>query len=79
MANYQYDLVIVGGGPGGMAAAIYGARSKISTVVIEKNRPGGQIATTEEWENYPGVPDVSGEELMKKNITAKSNTTTPNM
>lgn len=65
MANYQFDLVIVGGGPGGLAAAIYGARSKISTVVIEKNRPGGQIATTEEWENYPGTIHTSGPEEMK--------------
>ena len=65
MANYKFDLVIIGGGPGGLAAAIYGARSKISTVVIEKSRPGGQIATTEEWENYPGVPHISGQEGMK--------------
>lgn len=65
MANYKFDLVIVGGGPGGLAAAIYGARSKISTVVIEKSRPGGQIATTEDWENYPGVPHTSGQEGMK--------------
>jgi len=65
MANYKFDLVIVGGGPGGLAAAIYGARSKISTVVIEKSRPGGQIATTEDWENYPGVPRISGQEGMK--------------
>lgn len=65
MANYKFDLVIVGGGPGGLAAAIYGARSKISTVVIEKSRPGGQIATTEDWENYPGVPHISGQEGMK--------------
>ncbi len=65
MANYKFDLVIVGGGPGGLAAAIYGSRSKISTVVIEKSRPGGQIATTEDWENYPGVPHTSGQEGMK--------------
>ncbi|NLN84247.1 MAG: FAD-dependent oxidoreductase [Firmicutes bacterium] len=65
MANYQHDLVIIGGGPGGLAAAIYGARSKISTVVIEKASPGGQIATTAEWENYPGTPSTSGPEEMK--------------
>ncbi|MCE5197205.1 MAG: FAD-dependent oxidoreductase [Negativicutes bacterium] len=65
MAHYKFDLAIVGGGPGGLAAAIYGARSKISTVVIEKSRPGGQIATTEDWENYPGVPHISGQEGMK--------------
>ncbi|MCL2497798.1 MAG: FAD-dependent oxidoreductase [Symbiobacteriaceae bacterium] len=65
MAHYDYDLVIVGGGPGGLAAAIYGARSKLSTVVIEKNRPGGQIATTAEWENYPGSPHASGPSEME--------------
>ncbi|MGE5653389.1 MAG: thioredoxin-disulfide reductase [Bacillota bacterium] len=65
MADVKYDLVIVGGGPGGLAAAIYGSRSKLSTLVIEKNRPGGQIATTEEWENYPGTPHTSGPKEME--------------
>ena len=65
MAHLKYDLVIVGGGPGGLAAAIYGSRSKISTLVIEKNRPGGQIATTDEWENYPGTPHTSGPKEME--------------
>ena len=64
MAHHKYDLVIVGGGPGGLAAAIYGSRSKISTLVVEKDRPGGQIATTAEWENYPGKPHTSGPEEM---------------
>ena len=65
MSHLVYDLVIVGGGPGGLAAAIYGARSKLSTVIIEKNRPGGQIATTAEWENYPGTMHASGPEEME--------------
>lgn len=65
MAHLKYDLVIVGGGPGGLAAAIYGSRSKISTLVIEKNRPGGQIATTDEWENYPGTLHTSGPKEME--------------
>lgn len=50
----NYDCIIVGGGPGGLAAAIYGARARMSTLVIEKGNPGGQAATTEEMENYPG-------------------------
>ncbi|SET17674.1 thioredoxin-disulfide reductase [Anaerobranca gottschalkii] len=49
-----YDIIIIGGGPGGLTAAIYGARSKLKTLVIEKGKIGGQAATTEEMENYPG-------------------------
>jgi len=49
-----WDLVIVGGGPAGMAAGIYGARSKLKTIILEKGRVGGQATTTEGLENYPG-------------------------
>lgn len=49
-----YDLVILGGGPAGLAAGMYGARAKMKTAIIEKGRPGGQAATTDELENYPG-------------------------
>lgn len=49
-----YDILIVGGGPGGMAAAIYGSRSRLKTGILEKGKPGGQAATTDELENYPG-------------------------
>jgi len=60
-----YDILVVGGGPGGLAAGIYGSRARLSTAVIEKGRPGGQTATTEEIENYPGsFGDVSGPKLM---------------
>ncbi|MDP3058131.1 MAG: FAD-dependent oxidoreductase, partial [bacterium] len=41
-----YDIIIVGGGPGGLSAAIYGARSKLKTLLIEKGKTGGQAATT---------------------------------
>ncbi len=59
-----YDLLILGGGPAGMAAAIYGARARLRTAVIEKGRPGGQAATTEELENYPGFgPGTTGPAL----------------
>lgn len=47
-------MIIVGGGPAGLAAGIYGSRSRLKTAIIEKGRPGGQAATTEEMENYPG-------------------------
>jgi len=57
----SYDLLILGGGPAGLAAGIYGARAKLKTAIIEKGRPGGQAATTEELENYPGFgPGTTG-------------------
>lgn len=60
-----YDIVIVGGGPAGLAAAIYGSRARLNTAVIEQSRPGGQAATTEEMENYPGFfQNATGPALM---------------
>lgn len=57
----NYDLLILGGGPAGLAAGVYGARAKLKTAIIEKGRPGGQAATTEELENYPGFgPGTTG-------------------
>lgn len=66
--NKEFDLVIIGGGPAGLAAGIYGSRSKMKTAIIEKKRkPGGQAATTEEMENYPGFAEgTTGPELTKK-------------
>ena len=52
-----YDTVIIGGGPGGYTAALYTARAGLSTVVIEKLSPGGQMATTDQVDNYPGFPE----------------------
>ena len=49
-----YDLLVLGGGPAGLAAGMYGARARMKTAIIEKGRPGGQAATTEDLENYPG-------------------------
>lgn len=54
-----YDIVVVGGGPAGLAAGIYGSRARLNTVIVEKSRTGGQAATTEEMENYPGFFDGS--------------------
>lgn len=51
------DIAIVGGGPGGLAAALYGARARASTVVFEGQLPGGAIITTDWIENYPGMPE----------------------
>ncbi|WP_366923581.1 thioredoxin-disulfide reductase [Metallumcola ferriviriculae] len=62
-----YDLAIIGGGPAGLTAALYGARGGMKTVVLEKSVPGGQAALTDMIANYPGFPSgVSGVELMTK-------------
>ena len=52
-----YDLVIVGGGPAGLAAGIYTAREGLSTLIIERAGIGGQAGITQEIENYPGFPE----------------------
>lgn len=66
MAEKNYDIVIVGGGPGGLTAGLYGARANRKTVLIEKYMPGGQIANTNEVEDYPGFELISGPELSMK-------------
>jgi thioredoxin reductase (NADPH) len=61
-----YDLVIVGGGPTGLTAAIYGARAALKTLVLERATPGGQIQVTMSVENYPGFPEITGAELAER-------------
>ncbi len=62
-----YDLLIVGGGPAGLTAAIYAAREGIDTLVIEKSSLGGQAGVTERIDNYPGFPDgIGGAELAER-------------
>jgi thioredoxin reductase (NADPH) len=62
-----YDTVIVGGGPAGLAAAVYGASEGLRTLVIEREAPGGQAETSSRIENYLGFPTgVSGEELARR-------------
>ena len=59
-----YDTVIIGGGPAGLAAAVYGASEGLRTVVIEREAPGGQAGTSSRIENYLGFPNgISGDEL----------------
>lgn len=60
----MYDLIIIGGGPAGLTAAIYASRGGLKTVVLESMMPGGQAASTERIENFPGYAEgVSGFEL----------------
>jgi thioredoxin reductase (NADPH) len=62
-----WDTMILGGGPGGFSAGMYATRGGMSTLLIEKLVPGGQAATTEWVDNYPGFPDgISGPDLSKK-------------
>jgi thioredoxin reductase (NADPH) len=63
----EYDTVIVGAGPGGLAAAVYGASEGLRTIVVEREAPGGQAGTSSRIENYLGFPSgVSGDELASR-------------
>ncbi len=61
-----YDLIIIGGGPGGLSAAIYAMRAAMKTVLVEKGITGGQVTMSDEVENYPGFTHISGAELSMK-------------
>ncbi|GAB1433040.1 thioredoxin-disulfide reductase [Spirochaetota bacterium] len=62
-----YDVIIIGAGPAGLAAGIYAARAKLSTLILEKDSPGGQIVITEEVANYPGsVENATGPSLVAR-------------
>ena len=67
MGEEVHDVIIIGGGPGGLTAAIYTARAGLDTLVLEKAVCGGLVAITDLLENYPGFPEgVNGMELMEK-------------
>ncbi len=64
-----YDVLIIGGGPAGLSAGIYAGRAKLSTLILEGEKAGGQIVTTEEVENYPGsIEETTGPKLIKRMV-----------
>jgi len=62
----EWDVIIIGAGPGGLTAAIYAARYRLKTLVLEAENPGGQVAISPLIENYPGFLSISGEELASR-------------
>jgi thioredoxin reductase (NADPH) len=65
-----YDLVVIGGGPAGLAGAVYGASEGLRTILVESHAPGGQAGTSSQIENYLGFPSgISGSELARRAVT----------
>lgn len=62
----RYELIIIGGGPAGLAAGLYAARARMKTVCLERLTPGGALALTEDVENYPGFRAITGPDLVEK-------------
>ncbi|MBQ7347196.1 MAG: FAD-dependent oxidoreductase [Clostridia bacterium] len=65
----MYDIIIVGGGPAGLCAAVYARRANKSVLILEKNAFGGQIVFSPKVENYPGFESISGSELADKLVS----------
>jgi thioredoxin reductase (NADPH) len=68
-----YDVIIIGGGPAGLAAALYTARDRLKTVILEKFMPGGQIINTQRIENYPGIEQIDGATLISQMVKQVEN------
>jgi thioredoxin reductase (NADPH) len=62
-ANHHYDVVIIGGGPAGLCAALYAGRGLLKTVLLERGVPGGELLNTEWIEDYPGFKKIKGRDL----------------
>jgi len=63
MISKEYDIVIIGGGPAGLAAGLYASRGNVQTIILEKLIPGGQLNNTQDVENYPGMDHMTGPEI----------------
>ena len=64
-----YDIIIIGAGPAGLTSALYAGRARMKTLLIEKEKDGGQIVITNEIENYPGAEEEeSGPSLDRKSV-----------
>ena len=61
-----YDLIIIGGGPGGLSAGVYAMRAALKTILLEMAAPGGQVNNSDSVENWPGDEHISGAELAMK-------------
>ena len=62
-----YDVIIIGAGPAGLAAGLYASRARLNTLIIEKEKAGGQIVSTDEVANYPGsVENATGPSLIAR-------------
>lgn len=72
MKQAVYDIVIIGGGPGGYTAALYAARAGLQTLVVEKLSAGGQMALTEQIDNYPGFPEGIDGYTLAENMQAQA-------
>ena len=66
MQSYEFDTVILGGGPAGLSAGIYASRGAVSTAILDVSMMGGQPSNYLELENYPGFPIIGGYDLMEK-------------
>jgi thioredoxin reductase (NADPH) len=67
MASYNYDVIIIGGGPAGLTAGLYAGRGRFKTLLLEKLITGGQVMTTDWVDNYPGFPEgIAGYELSQR-------------